>query len=175
MRRNIWASQARTLLILAPLQGQSILPFKTVLYHIIMDAFTLCRYGDCLCTVRCFCQATSFSRPGTWCARRIGTPSPRDENGIPVHQRLCTTADPRLCLCFPHSRSSRPRVCVCLSLIPAWAPYPSRVAHCRAARRRITPAFGSPLFLSSPEHIFGNASQQHKYLHTSLADTPRVP
>ena len=31
VRRSIWDSQARTLVIMAPLQGQLMLPFRTVL------------------------------------------------------------------------------------------------------------------------------------------------
>ena len=51
----------------------------------------------------------------------------------------------------------------------------------RAARNTSTsgpndhPAFGVPFFFSSPEHTFVNASPQHKFLHTSVADAPCVP
>ena len=40
---------------------------------------------------------------------------------------------------------------------------------------RSPPACGLPLFLNFPQHMFSLTSQKHQSLHTTLADTNRIP
>ena len=87
VRRCIFVSQARTLLIVAPLQGQLMLRSGLCCTHgcghaCIWPSLELSSSG------RCIYHATSSPCPCTWCVRHLGIPSHPDDSGIPRLQRL---------------------------------------------------------------------------------------
>ena len=139
--------------------------------HMTVDLFELGRHGESLGTVDA--HVTPPTSQGL-AHTALGTLKP-----IPIAMETVSQYIKDFAL---HVKSSCPHSHTCLSTsaMPAWAPCPgpttpSQYIHCRAALRRIIPAFGSPRLLRFPKHVFGNAPPQHRCLHSTLADAMRVP
>ena len=98
--------------------------------HVTVDAFKFGRHWECLCAVDVFVSPPN-SQGCTHAALGALKFLPFPMKTVAQYIKgFAKGVGPRLCLCFPHSRSSRPRVCVCLSTtkIQAWAPHPDPAA-----------------------------------------------